>query len=586
MKKLLSGKAKGVRKPLSLVVITAIFVGLLPSMVSAADRGAWAPNVSYAVNDTVTYGGNTYKDIQPHTSLLGWEPPAVPALWQQIQGGGGTTDTQAPTAPSNLLASGTTASSITIGWSASTDNVGVTGYDVYQGTTLVGSVSGTTLSYTNTGLTANTTYTYKVKAKDAAGNASAFSNQISAQTNAAAGGDTQAPSVPANLAVSATTSSSVSLSWNASTDNVGVTGYNVYQGNTLALSVTGTSATVTGLAASTAYSFKVAAKDAAGNVSAQSTAVSATTPASGGGGGGGTLPKHVLTGYWQNFINNSSALKLSDVPSQYDIIALSFADMDPTKPGGVTFNVDPALSTALGGYTNANLISDIAAKHAQGKKVILSIGGEKGNINLGSTSPNVTNFVSSMSGLISQYGLDGIDIDLENGMNVANLTTAVRQLQQQFGAGFILTMAPQTIDMQNQNTSYMQLYANLKDIVTVMNVQYYNSGCMLGRDGQCYSQGTVNFLTALSDLTLQWVAPSQLGLGTPAVTSAAGGGYVAPSVVNNALNCLATGNGCGTYKPVAKYPDIRGAMTWSINWDKTSNYNFANTVKPFLVTLP
>ena len=474
------------RKVLPLMIILVAFIGLLPSMASAADRGAWAPNVYYAVNDTVTYGGNTYKDIQAHTSLTGWEPPNVPALWQLVPGGGGS-DTQAPSAPSNLQATGTTTSSITLAWNASSDNVGVTGYDIYRGSTLAGYVSGSTLSYTDTGLSANTTYTYQIKAKDAAG-----------------------------------------------------------------------------------------------NVSAASAAASATTQPA----GSGQLPKHILTGYWHNFINGSSNLKVSDIPSQYDIIVLSFADMDLTKPGGVTFNVDSSLSAALGGYTNADLISDIQAKRAQGKKVILSIGGEMGNVNLGSASPNISNFVTSMSGLITQFGLDGIDIDLESGMHVANLTSAVRQVQQQFGSGFILTMAPQTIDMQYQTSSYMQLYNNLKDITTVVNVQYYNSGCMLGRDGQCYSQGTINFLTALSDLTLQWVAPSQLGIGVPAVTSAAGGGYVAPSVVNNALNCLATGNGCGSYKPVAKYPDIRGAMTWSINWDKTSNYNFANTVKPFLVTMP
>ena len=474
------------RKVLPLMIILVAFIGLLPSMASAADRGAWAPNVYYAVNDTVTYGGNTYKDIQAHTSLTGWEPPNVPALWQLVPGGGGS-DTQAPSAPSNLQATGTTTSSITLAWNASSDNVGVTGYDIYRSSTLAGYVSGSTLSYTDTGLSANTTYTYQIKAKDAAG-----------------------------------------------------------------------------------------------NVSAASAAASATTQPA----GSGQLPKHILTGYWHNFINGSSNLKVSDIPSQYDIIVLSFADMDLTKPGGVTFNVDSSLSAALGGYTNADLISDIQAKRAQGKKVILSIGGEMGNVNLGSASPNISNFVTSMSGLITQFGLDGIDIDLESGMHVANLTSAVRQVQQQFGSGFILTMAPQTIDMQYQTSSYMQLYNNLKDITTVVNVQYYNSGCMLGRDGQCYSQGTINFLTALSDLTLQWVAPSQLGIGVPAVTSAAGGGYVAPSVVNNALNCLATGNGCGSYKPVAKYPDIRGAMTWSINWDKTSNYNFANTVKPFLVTMP
>jgi chitinase len=150
---------------------------------------------------------------------------------------------------------------------------------------------------------------------------------------------------------------------------------------------------------------------------------------------------------------------------------LAFADMDLTKPGGVTFHVDSSLSKALGGYSDQDLISHIKAKQAQGVKVILSVGGEKGNINLGSASPNIANFVDSMYGLITTYHLDGIDIDLENGMNVANLTTAVRQLQQKVGAGFILTMAPQTIDMQSSGTSYMQLYQNLKDITTIVNVQ-------------------------------------------------------------------------------------------------------------------
>lgn len=476
---------------MALLLVFALLISLLPLAASAADRGAWAPNVSYAINDTVTYDGNTYRNIQSHTSLVGWEPPNVPALWQLVQGGGG------------------------------------------------------------------------------------------------GGDDTAAPTAPANLTVSGITSSSVTLSWSASSDNVGVAGYDVYQGSSVVLSVTGTTATVTGLSASTAYSFKVVAKDAAGNHSPASATVNATTSAgNGGGGGGGQLPKHTLTGYWHNFINNSSNLRVRDVPNQYDIIVLSFADMDPAKPGGVTFNVDSSLSSALGGYSNADLIADIQAKRAQGKKVIISIGGEQGNINLNNASPNVTNFVDSMHAIITQFGLDGVDIDLEHGMNVANLTNAIRQLQQRVGSDFILTMAPQTIDMQNQNTSYMQLYNNLRDITSVINVQYYNSGCMLGRDGKCYSQGTIDFLTALSDLTLQWVAPSQLGIGVPATPSAAGGGYVSPTVVNNALNCLATGNSCGSYKPVAKYPDIRGAMTWSINWDATTNYSLANTVKPFLNSLP
>jgi len=102
------------------------------------------------------------------------------------------------------------------------------------------------------------------------------------------GGDTTAPSAPTGLTVTGTTSSSVSLSWTAATDNVGVTGYTVYRGSTAVATVTGTSYTDTGLTASTAYSYTVKAKDAAGNVSAASSAVTATTAASTTGGGGGT----------------------------------------------------------------------------------------------------------------------------------------------------------------------------------------------------------------------------------------------------------------------------------------------------------
>ncbi|MGX4583138.1 fibronectin type III domain-containing protein [Paenibacillus chitinolyticus] len=585
MKKILTGPKSIVKKTAGFLLTATLFASLIPAMASAADRGAWAASTSYAVGDTVTYSGKTYQVVQPHTSLNGWEPPNVPALWKEVQGGG-TVDNQAPTAPTGLKVSGTTTStSITVAWNPSTDNVGVTGYDIYRDAALVGSVSGSTLTYTNTGLTPNTAYSYTVKAKDAAGNVSAASSALSVTTLPTSGGsDTEAPTAPGNLVATGSTTSSVSLSWSAATDNVGVTQYEVYNNGALAQTVTGLTATVTGLSADTSYTFTVKAKDAAGNVSPASAAVTARTQPT--GGGGGQLPKHIVTGYWQNFVNGAKNLKLSEVPAEYDIIAVSFAEMDRSKPGGVTFGIDPDLSKALGGYSNADLMNDIKAKKAQGKKVILSIGGEKGNIDLSSASPNVSNFVSTMSGLITEYGFDGLDVDLEHGFNVPNLTTAVRQIQAKVGSGFILTMAPQTIDMQNNQTSYIQFYNNVKDITTVINTQFYNSGCMLGRDGKCYSQGTVDFLTALTDLAIQWVQPSHLGIGVPATSSAAGGGYVSASVVNNALNCLATGNSCGSYKPVAKYPDIRGAMTWSINWDGMNGYSFAKTVKPFLSQLP
>ncbi|MFC5908792.1 glycoside hydrolase family 6 protein [Streptacidiphilus monticola] len=205
---------------------------------------------------------------------------AYPALGTSTGGG----DTTPPSVPTGLKVTGTTSSSVSLSWTASTDNVGVTAYNVYRGSTKVGTVtSGTT--FTDTGLSASTAYSYTVTAQDAAGNVSAASAAVSATTaSSTGGGDTTPPSTPTGLTVTGTTSSSVSLSWTASTDNVGVTAYNVYRGSTKVGTVTsGTTFTDTGLSASTAYSYTVTAQDAAGNVSAASAAVTATTKAATGG---------------------------------------------------------------------------------------------------------------------------------------------------------------------------------------------------------------------------------------------------------------------------------------------------------------
>jgi len=165
---------------------------------------------------------------------------------------------------------------------------------------------------------------------------------------------------------------------------------------------------------------------------------------------------------------------------------------------------------------------------------------------------------------------------------------ALRSVRNAVGANLIITMAPQTIDMQSTGGAYFQLALNIKDILTVVHTQYYNSGSMLGCDNnQAYSQGTENFMTALACIQLEnGLRPDQVALGLPAGPGAAGGGIVSPSLVTSALSCLATGNNCGSFHPPHTYPGIRGAMTWSINWDVADGNNFARTVKQFLNTLP
>lgn len=300
---------------------------------------------------------------------------------------------------------------------------------------------------------------------------------------------------------------------------------------------------------------------------------------------GGSLPKHVLTGYWQNFTNGATPLRLSNVNSYYTLIAVAFADSNPSQPGGVTFTLDSGLASALGGYTTAQFISDVATLHSQGKKVIISVGGQNGTVSVSDAS-SAANFANSVYSLMQTYGFDGVDIDLENGINPTYMTSALQQLSAKAGSSLIITLAPQTIDMQSTGAGYFQLALNIKSILTLVNTQYYNSGTMLGCNQQVYAQATENFMTALACIQLQGgLSASQVGLGLPASPSAAGGGYVAPSLVNNALSCLASGTNCGSFVPSTHW-SIRGAMTWSINWDASNGYNFANTVGPFLSTLP
>ncbi|MFJ5549584.1 chitinase [Streptomyces sp. NPDC093225] len=389
------------------------------------------------------------------------------------------------------------------------------------------------------------------------------------------------PGAPAGLSAAGPTSSSVDLSWSAAS---GASGYYVYQDGVRVRTVTGaTAATITGLAASTSYSFTVSAYNAAGE-GPKSAPVTATTTAGGGTdpGPNPSVPKHALTGYWQNFNNGATVQRLSDVQAQYDIIAVAFADAT-TTPGAIAFNLD---SAGLGGYTVAQFKADIAAKKAAGKSVVLSVGGEKGTITVNDPA-SATNLASSAYALMQEYGFSGIDIDLENGLNATYMTQALRALSQKAGPGLVLTMAPQTIDMQSTSNAYFKTALNIKDILTVVNMQYYNSGSMLGCDGKVYSQGSVDFLTALACIQLEGgLAPSQVGLGLPASPSGAGSGYVSPSVVNSALDCLARGTGCGSFKPSRTYPGLRGAMTWSTNWDAKAGNAWSGSVGPKVHGLP
>jgi glucose/arabinose dehydrogenase len=200
-------------------------------------------------------------------------------------------DTAAPTAPKGLKSTGSTATSVALSWTAATDNVGVAGYDIYHDGNKYTEVAGEKVTANVTGLKPKTAYRFTVFARDAAGNVSTASNAAAVTTPESA--DKTAPTAPKNLAVTATTVNSVSLKWSASTDNVGVAGYDVYNGGTvLAADVTGTSTTVKNLVSNTSYTFTVKAKDAATNASPASNQVTAKTKA---GQGGSSTPSTITT---------------------------------------------------------------------------------------------------------------------------------------------------------------------------------------------------------------------------------------------------------------------------------------------------
>src|SRR6185295_5815228 len=181
-----------------------------------------------------------------------------------------TADVTPPTIPTGLVATAAGATTINLSWTASTDNAAVTGYIVKRNGIQVG--TPTTPSYSDSGLSGATTYSYTVAARDAASNTSADSAIASATT-----ADTIAPSIPAGLVATAAGGSVVNLTWSASTDNVGVTGYIVKRNGIAVGTPITASFSDTGLSSATTYSYTVAARDAASNTSPDSAIASGTT---------------------------------------------------------------------------------------------------------------------------------------------------------------------------------------------------------------------------------------------------------------------------------------------------------------------
>jgi len=242
---------------------------LRDSIASAMYTEGFVPPTAGSVAATFNTAGDGYLI----TGIMAFKPA-----------GGGAPDTTPPSVPSGLTASAVSSSQINLSWIASTDvdnAASQISYTVYRGGAQIATVAAGGTAYSDTGLSASTSYSYAVSAQDPAGNSSGQTAPASATTQSPPPPDTTPPTVPTNLSATAISSSQINLAWTASTDNVGVTGYKVYRGGIQVGATASTNYSDTGLAASTLYSYTVSAYDAANNNSNQSAPASATTQAAG-----------------------------------------------------------------------------------------------------------------------------------------------------------------------------------------------------------------------------------------------------------------------------------------------------------------
>ena len=340
------------------------------------------------------------------------------------------------------------------------------------------------------------------------------------------------------------------------------------------------------------------------------------------------LPRHALVGYLHaSFANGTGYLRMADVPAEWDIINLAFAEPTSVTSGQLRFNLCP-VSECPSVETEAQFIAAIRAKQAAGKKVLISVGGQNGQVQLVSAAARDA-FVNSAAAIIDRFGLDGIDIDFEGHslfLNaddtnfrspttpvIVNLIAALRSLKQRYGSRFVLTMAPETFFVQLGYTnygpgpfggdpragSYLPVIHALRSDLTLLHVQHYNSGPIMGLDNQYHFIGSADFHIAMADMVLAGfpirqnpadvfpaLRPDQVAIGLPA-GPLAGNGHTPVTAVQQAVNCLVRNQGCGGYVLRAgPKPAFRGLMTWSINWDRFYGWELSRSHEPFLNALP
>jgi endonuclease I/chitodextrinase len=302
-------------------------------------------NVEDPVSD-IEKNRNDYHENTSNSAAQGNRNPFIdnPYLATRIWGGDSaqdiwgiytSSDTEKPTTPTNVIATNKTVTSIDLSWTAATDNIGVTGYNIYLNDVLTSQTTNTTITIYN--LTPNTPYVCAIEAKDLINNKSTKSTLVHVMTLE----DVHAPTIPTNILSSTISDTTFKLTWDAATDNTAVTGYDIFVDAIHIASTNDTTYTVTGLTKTTTYTVTILAKDAADNTSSQSTAIHITTT----DGASNGITEIFISEYIEPSSGNNKAIEIANVTSSS--IDLTGYSIKKQSNGGSWIDDLPLTKTAF-----------------------------------------------------------------------------------------------------------------------------------------------------------------------------------------------------------------------------------------------
>jgi chitinase len=493
------------------------------SVMKAPLDAAWAVGVAYSVGTRVTYQGRTYQCRQAHTSQADWTPSAVASLWLDLGPTTGGGDTTAPVVTaSSSRTSVTTAGSITITGSA-TDDVGVTKIEILENGALVATASTYTRSFSSS--SQNGTYTYTVKAYDAAGNVG--TKTVTVTVSLSGPGDTTAPVVTASASASRLTAAGTVTISGSATDNVGVTKIEILENGSIVATASSYSRTFSTSAQNGTYTYTVRAYDAAGNVGTKTVTVTVELPTTPPPPGGKRMVAYFTAWgiYGRNYqVSNIPAAKLTHInyafanisPDGKCAIGDAFADLD--KGFGFPGEWDPG---ALRG--NFRALKELKKSHPN-LKILISIGGwswSKYFSQVAASASARTAFVKScvdmyvkgqFPGVTPSNGVgvfDGIDVDWEyptggglpdnisSPADKVNYTLLMQEFRDQLaavtaqtGQPYLLTIATGASPDLLANKQETLKLSNILDFINVMAYDYHGA-----------FEPTVNFHSALNRVT-------------------------------------------------------------------------------------